>query len=85
MNFTVGTPPAAPTPISPSGAGINPTAPFTFSTVPGATEYMVYFYDYTTASGAATRWYTAAEVDPGNTGTGSTPQTTPRTPGSYGW
>jgi hypothetical protein len=46
---------------------------------------MVYFYDYTAAAGGITRWYTAAEVDPGNTGTGSIHQTTPLTPGIYAW
>ena len=74
----VGAPPASPTQISPSGAAHTVTPAYTFNTVPGATEYSIWI-------STGTRWYTAIEVDPGNTGTGTIPQTTPLEAGTYGW
>ena len=73
-------PPPAPNQISPSGAGQSTTPTYTFNTVPGATYYQVYVSG-TGMSG----WYTAAQVDPGNTGTGTIPQVPPLAPGSQNW
>jgi hypothetical protein len=76
-----GAPPPAPTQISPGGGAVQGTKPaYTFQTVPGATYYQVYVSG-TGASG----WYTAAQVDPGNTGTGTITQVTPLAAGSHNW
>jgi hypothetical protein len=87
LNFSVGTgtPPVAPTPISPNTTGQSATPTYTFSTVSGAASYSIFLWDYAAGTSSVTRWYTAAEVDPGNTGTGTIPQATPLAVGQYAW
>ena len=63
------TPPPAPVPISPQGGGFGTMPAFTFTTVAGAAGYQVYLYDGTTSS--CGNWFTPAQVDPSNTGTGT--------------
>jgi FtsP/CotA-like multicopper oxidase with cupredoxin domain len=84
MNFSVGTPPPAPTPISPPGSGIGTTPTYTFNTVVGATGYSLYLVDYATETPILTRWYTPTEVDPSSTGIGRIILGT-LTPGAYRW
>lgn len=82
----VGTPPAAPTPVSPSGFGISQTPTFTFGAVSGATGYRIYLWDHATGTGVLSRWYTASEVGaPSGTGNGSIVWTTTLAVGSYTW
>ena len=78
-------PPPAPAPISPSTSGQSATPAYTFSTVSGAASYSIFLWDYAAGTSTETRWYTAAEVDPGKTGTGTIPQATPLAVGQYAW
>jgi subtilase family serine protease len=77
-------PPPAPTQISPSGGGQSPMPTYSFHTVPGATGYVIDIVP-TTGPDIMTRVYTAAEVDPGNTGTGTITLTTPLGAGGWRW
>jgi len=70
ISFVVGSLPVAPTPLSPTGGDISPTPTYAFSTVLGATSYQIWLYDGSTWT-TGTSWYTSAQVDPSNTGTGS--------------
>jgi hypothetical protein len=84
--FSVGTPPIAPTPISPNTTGQSTTPTYTFSTVSGAASYSIFLYDITAGTSSVTSWYTATAVDPGNTGTGTILQPTALVLGhQYAW
>ena len=84
VGFNVGTPPPAPTPLSPIGKGVSATPAYTFGAVAGATGYQLYLYTNATAKGASTRWYSAAEVGAAS-GTGSIPQAGSLPTGLYCW
>ena len=85
MLFTVGAPPASPTPIGPSGSGISATPTYTFNAVSGATSY--YYYRWNSVTGGFySRVYTATECGvPSGTGVGSILEPNTLAAGSYYW
>lgn len=86
LNFVAGTPPAAPTSVSPTGTATT-TPTYTFNAVTGATGYVVYVFDNNTASGVSTSVITPTAAGcPAGTGTCSIPQATPLIAGNlYTW
>jgi hypothetical protein len=76
--------PLAPTQISPNGPGYGPQPVYTFFTTPGAAQYRIRLTP-AVGSPSTTAYFTLAQVDPGNTGTGTIPQATALALGSYSW
>jgi len=85
MTFNLGTAPPAPAPISPNTVGQTTTPYYTFNTVPGATSYTIFLWDYATATGTSFGPFTAAQVDFGTPGQGRFLQPTALALGTYTW
>jgi len=85
MTFTVGAVPDAPVPISPNTPGQSATPYYTFNTVPGATSYTIFLWDYATASSTVFGPLTPAQVDFGTPGQGRYLQPTALALGTYTW
>lgn len=86
FNVFVGTPPVAPTPLSPSGGGISTTPTFTFSAVSDATHYRVCIWSKSSGTTVTSPWYTAAEVGaPDGTGNGTIAWSSTLSSGLYTW
>ena len=85
MTFIVGTVPDAPIPISPNTPGQGATPYYTFNTVPGATSYTIFLWDYATESSTVFGPLTPAQVDFGTPGQGRFLQPTALAVGTYTW
>ena len=85
MTFIVGTAPVAPVPISPNTPGQSETPYYTFNTVPGATSYTIFLWDYATESSTVFGPLTPAQVDFGTPGQGRFIQPTALAQGTYTW
>jgi len=85
LNFDTSTIPAAPAALTHSGSSAT-TAAFTFTGVPGATGYVIYLQDYTTATGGPVSITPAQAGCAAGTACSYTPTVTPLTTlHSYGW